>query len=121
MHRHEPIAIVLALCMAVPGGAWAAFPPGPGAARTDALAARLSGAAADAGAQAEPLTLILEGELGDTARGLLAAFGGELRYQAGPRHEIRVPAGRVAALLDRLPAMLSARLPFPHAPTAVTG
>ncbi len=118
-------AALLVLGLLSAGASWAAaapvVPSGPGAARTDALAARLSGVAADAVAQAEPLTLILEGELDDTARGLLAAFGGELRYQVGPRHEIRIPAGRAAALLGRLPATLSARLPFPHAPTAVTG
>lgn len=117
MHRFKSSVLVLALCLHAHGLAWAAP---AGAARSDALSARLAGVAADAAAQAEPLTLVLEGEVDGAVRGLITAFGGELRYHFGPRHEIRLPAARVAALLDRLPASLSARLPFPHVPAAVT-
>lgn len=111
MQRLIPWALALALGPPLSAGAWAA---NPGAARSDALLARLDGLAAAPAAQAAPFTLILEGELDGAARGLVTAFGGELRLSSGPRHELRLPAGRAVGLLDRLPATVSARLPFPH-------
>jgi subtilisin family serine protease len=64
------------------------------------------------------ITLIVEADALDAAE--LAAQDGALRFRRGRLHEITLPAGRIAALLARLPAGSVARLPYPHQALAVT-
>ncbi|VAX13788.1 hypothetical protein MNBD_GAMMA24-1481 [hydrothermal vent metagenome] len=67
------------------------------------------------------VAIILEAdELDSATRALISAGGAKLRYSSGRRHEIRLPAGEIARLLDRLPATVYARLPYPHQAVAVT-
>jgi hypothetical protein len=45
---------------------------------------------------------------------------GKLRYSQDRRYEVRMQAFQAQRLLARLPAEAIARLPYPHAPTAIT-
>ena len=68
------------------------------------------------------VTVILEAPRMDAAmRALIRGQGGALRFSSGRRHELRIPAGRLWALLGLLPADVFLRFPYPHAPAAVTG
>lgn len=70
---------------------------------------------------ASPLTLILETDaLPPGLARLIEAQGGQLRFHSGRRHQLEIPAGALARLLALLPASVTARLPFPHEPLAVT-
>lgn len=95
--------------------------PVAGAAHTDQLGHYLNRLGRDAIPQQEPITVILEtDEMDNAARALIAAHGGDLRYQSGREYEIRLPAGRLSRLLSLLPATAFARFPYPHQALAVT-
>ena len=51
----------------------------------------------------------------------IAARGGKQRYRWNRLHEISIPAGKLSALIQALPATALVRLPYPHEPAAVTG
>lgn len=70
--------------------------------------------------QMQPMTLVLELPEGASLAGLLEIHGAEARYRRGQWHEIRIPLGRVQALLARLPQGSLARLPYPHQALGVT-
>ena len=92
-----------------------------GAMRTDRLRQLSLEAQGKPGLGQAPATIILEtGRLDARLRALIQAAGGRVRFSSGSRHEIRLPAGSIGALLDSLPAGIRARLPFPFEPVAVT-
>lgn len=101
------------------GVSHAAAPEGMGASRANHLSQRILKGSQTPLGQSELLPVVLEGELDASAIGLVKKFGGEMHFQSGLRHEIRMPVGRIANLLNELPATVSARLPFPHQALAV--
>ena len=93
-----------------------------GALHSDRLRYFMERVAGDVAQAQMPATIILETgqQLDSAVRSLIQAAGGALRYSSRGRHEIRVPAGRLPALLSRLPGSVYARLPYPHQAVAVT-
>lgn len=67
------------------------------------------------------VTIVLESDvLNNSTIQQLKLNDARLRYSHGRSHEIKIPASRVKSLLDKLPASIHARLPFPHEAVSVT-
>lgn len=67
------------------------------------------------------ITVILENSrMSASTRRLIESNRGLLTLRRGRLHELRMPAGRLKALLNRLPNDMFVRLPFPHEAAAVT-
>lgn len=68
---------------------------------------------------AEPVTIILEAD--SLSSNDVTPHGGALRYRHDRLHEVSIPAGKLAALLARLPANVVARFPYHHEAVSITG
>ncbi|MEW6330088.1 MAG: S8 family serine peptidase [Pseudomonadota bacterium] len=78
-------------------------------------------ASREPGFAAQPATVIVEADSGETVRAYAAAVGGKLRFSVGRRHEVVVPNGRIAQLAARLPSGSFVRFSYPYQSFAVTG
>jgi hypothetical protein len=105
-------------CFSTTGVAQAAA---AGAMRSGEVQQRIERVGKEPGLQNVPITLILEAEPGSSLVSRAQAQNGTLRYRQGRLHEITIPGGRVAALLDSLPSNVLARFSYPHHAVAVTG
>lgn len=72
-------------------------------------------------AAAATVTVIVETDPAAAVTSVITAHGGKLRYRWGRRHEVSIPAGRLATLAKGLPAGTFMRPPYPHQALAVTG
>jgi hypothetical protein len=111
-------AVVFLFCLLTAGVAQAAA---AGAMRSEEVRQRIDRIGKEPGLQNVPVTLILEAEPGPSLISRIKAQNGTLRYRQGRLHEITIPGGRVAALLDSLPSDVLARFSYPHQAVAVTG
>jgi hypothetical protein len=114
------MSVVLA-CLLATGEGWAATPAGGGAAYSHEIQQWIDDAGRDAAVAAFAVTVIVETEPLASVPSLVGAHGGNLRYRVGRLHEVSIPAGRLAALANSLPAGAVVRLPYPHQALAVTG
>ena len=68
----------------------------------------------------ELITVILESDILAIPGSLAVIYGGKLRFKHGRLHEISIPADRLSALLQALPASVFARLPYPYQAVVVS-
>lgn len=93
----------------------------PAAARSDDLRRHIEAARQQPALLDTRITLILEADPSTALTAQIAAHHGTQRYRHRRLHEIEIPLGRLAMLLDALPGDVVARLPYPHEALAVTG
>jgi len=105
--------------------AWAtvavAAPVSGGAGYSHAIQQRIDDAGRDSVKAASAITVIVEADSLAAVASQIAARGGTQRYRWNRLHEISIPAGKLSALIQALPATALVRLPYPHEPAAVTG
>jgi hypothetical protein len=106
---------ILFVCLSPVGMAHA------GAGYSHEIQQRMDRAGRDSAVAAAPLTVVVEADPGTTVSSLIGSYGGKLRYRWNRFHEISIPAGKLSALIQVLPATALVRLPYPHEPAAVTG
>lgn len=75
----------------------------------------------DAKRQQESLTLILETDSEASLAPWFSAHGVTSRYRHKQLHEISIPAGALAPLLQALPDTVLVRFPYPHRATSIMG
>lgn len=105
--------------------AWAtvavAAPVSGGAGYSHAIQQRIDDAGRDPIKAAAAITVIVEADSLAALAPRIAGRGGTPRYRWNRLHEISIPAGKLSALIQVLPATALVRLPYPHALAAVTG
>jgi subtilisin family serine protease len=107
------LAGLLATAMSLPA-------PAAAVSREDVRQIAERSRSAPAAQQAEPVTLILETRGHSLHEETLRSLGAVQRYRFGDLLQIRIPAGRVADLIERLPPGVLVRLPFIHQALALS-
>lgn len=72
------------------------------------------------GLENAPVTFILEADPSSVLTAQIQAQNGTLRYRRGRLHEVSLPGGRLAALLNALPSGVLARFTYPHQALTIT-
>ncbi len=120
--RYHIAAICGALCLLLTGQALYAAPPViRGAGYTHEIQRWIDDAGRDPAVAASVVTVIVEADPGATVSSLIVTHNGKLRYRWDRRHEVSIPAGRLASLANLLPSNALVRLSYPHQALAVIG
>ncbi len=109
------------ICLWLASMALQAAPTSMGAGYSHEIQRWIDDAGRDPSIAASPVTVIVEADPGTATSSLIGAHGGKLRYRWDRRHEVSIPAGRLASLANLLPSSALVRLPYPHQALAVTG